>query len=190
MVVIYFNSLLNISLFHVGGNFDFLKVTLKVTLKVMLQKSIEALTVITISNVYLIWHMIYHFRAAEQNNDDGEAETKHKNLQRGRSSQMEMTVSVQNQKTGGWQTTLQIEQGSSKLMVKMSFNKNSSEDNMEVPDSARDKKKNKKHVKDKEKELISDSEQSPKPKKAKKDKEKELVSETEGMPKPKKKQKG
>ena len=92
-------------------------------------------------------------------------------------------------------------------MVKMPFNKNSSEDNTKVPDSACDKKKNKKHVKDKEKELISDSEQSPKPKKAKKDKvkevildseqppkpkkgkkdkEKELVSETEGMPKPKK----
>ena len=68
-------------------------------------------------------------------------------------------------------------------MVKMPFSKNSSEDNTEVPDSACDKKKNKKHVKDKEKELLSDSEQSPKPKK---DKEKELVSETEGMPKPKK----
>ena len=39
--------------------------------------------------------MIYHFRSAEQNNDDSEAETKPKNLQRGRSSQMEMTVSVQ-----------------------------------------------------------------------------------------------
>ena len=128
------------------------------------------MTVITISNVYLIWHMMYHFRAAEQNNEDSEAATKPKNLWRGRSSQMETMISVQKQKTGGQQTTLQIEQGSSKLTVKMPFNKNSSEDNTEVPDSAHDKKKNKKHVKDKEKELISDSEQSPNPKKAKKDK--------------------
>ena len=79
------------------------------------------MTVITILNVYLIWHMIYHFRAAEQNNDDGEAETKPKNLWRGRSSQMEMMVSVQKQKTGGQQTTLQIEQGISKLMVTNAF---------------------------------------------------------------------
>ena len=41
-------------------------------------------------------------------------------------------------------------------------------------------------MKDKEKELVSDSEQSPKPKKPKRIKKRNLFSETEGMPKPKK----
>ena len=73
------------------------------------------MTVITISNVYLIWHMIYHFRAAEQNNDDSEAETKPKNLWRGRSSQMEMTVSVQ--KSKDWWSADYITNRTRKLQV-------------------------------------------------------------------------
>ena len=53
-----------------------------------------------------------------------------------------------NKKTGGWQTTLQIEQGSSKLTVKMPFHNKStsgaSGDNLDV--SQEKKKKAKKKV--------------------------------------------
>ena len=71
-------------------------------------------------------------------------ETKPKNLCRGR-SQMETSLTMQDKKTGGCQATLHIEQGSSKLMVKIPFNKNSSADNSEVSkDIVSNKKKDKK----------------------------------------------
>ena len=76
---------------------------------------------------------------------------------------METSLTMQDKKTGGCQVTLHIEQGSSKLTVKMPFNRNSSADNSEVSkDTISNKKKDKTTPKEKknkmEKELASDTE--------------------------------